>query len=308
MGLSCRLRAWGCKHGAATRRGGRSGRIDPMLVRFTKMHGAGNDFVVVDATRAPFRPSPQLLRKLSDRRFGVGCDQILVIEPPATADVDFNYRIYNADGSESGQCGNGARALARYVREAGLSDKDAIRVRTATSTLSLSQAGDGRYCVDMGVPRLQPAEIPFDADARAPRYTLTLDNGAVVEIGAASMGNPHAVLLVDDVDTAPVAEIGLLLQRHPAFPQSVNAGFLQVLSRQRARLRVYERGVGETLACGSGACAAAVVGRIWGMFDARVALELRGGELQIEWEGEGRPVLMTGPAETVFKGEFEWPN
>jgi diaminopimelate epimerase len=262
-----------------------------MLVRFTKMHGAGNDFVVVDATRAAFRPSPQLLQKLSDRRFGVGCDQILVIEPPATADVDFNYRIYNADGSESGQCGNGARALARYAYR--------ILVR---------QAGDGRYCVDMGVPRLQPAEIPFDADARAPRYTLTLDNGAVVEIGAASMGNPHAVLLVDDVDTAPVAEIGTLLQRHPAFPQSVNAGFLQLLSRQRARLRVYERGVGETLACGSGACAAAVVGRIWGLFDARVVLELRGGELQIEWEGEGRPVLMTGPAETVFKGEFEWPN
>jgi diaminopimelate epimerase len=279
-----------------------------MKLQFTKMHGAGNDFVVVDATRAPFKPTPQLLQKLGDRRFGVGCDQILVIEPPSAPDVDFNYRIYNADGSESGQCGNGARALARYVHESGLSAKDAIRVRTATSTLSLMQAGEGRYRVDMGAPRLDPAEIPFDAEARAPRYTLTLDNGAVVEIGVVSMGNPHAVLLVNDVDTAPVAEIGALLQRHPAFAQSVNVGFLQVLSPQQARLRVFERGVGETLACGSGACAAAVIGRLWGLLDARVALQLRGGELVIEWEGEGRPVLMTGPAETVFKGEIEWPN
>jgi diaminopimelate epimerase len=279
-----------------------------MKLQFTKMHGAGNDFVVIDATRTPFTPTPQLLQKLSDRRFGVGCDQVLVIEPPSAPGVDFDYRIYNADGSQSGQCGNGARALARYVHESGLSAKDAIRVRTATSTLSLSPAGDGRYSVDMGLPRLQPNEIPFDAPARAPRYTLTLDNGAIVELGAASMGNPHAVLLVDDVDTAPVAEIGGLLQRHPAFGQSVNVGFLQVLSPQQARLRVFERGVGETLACGSGACAAAVVGRLWGLLDARVVLQLRGGELVIEWEGEGRPVLMTGPAETVFKGEIEWPN
>lgn len=279
-----------------------------MRLQFTKMHGAGNDFVVVDATRVPFKPTPQLLQKLSDRRLGVGCDQILVIEPPSAPDVDFNYRIYNADGSESGQCGNGARALARYVQEAGLSAKDAIRVRTATSTLSLMQAGEGRYRVDMGAPRLDPAEIPFDAEARAPRYTLTLDNGAVVEIGVASMGNPHAVLLVDDVDTAPVTEIGALLQRHPAFAQSVNVGFLQVLSPQQARLRVFERGVGETLACGSGACAAAVVGRLWGLLDARAVLRLRGGELVIEWVGEGQSVFMTGPAETVFKGEIEWPN
>ncbi len=279
-----------------------------MKLQFTKMHGAGNDFVVVDATQTPFKPTPQLLQKLGDRRFGVGCDQILVIEPPSAPDVDFNYRIYNADGSESGQCGNGARALARYVRESGLSAKAAIRVRTATSTLSLAQAGDGQYRVDMGAPRLDPGEVPFGVTARAPRYTLTLDSGGVVEIGVVNMGNPHAVLLVDDVDTAPVAEIGVLLQRHPAFPQSVNVGFLQVLSPQRARLRVYERGAGETLACGSGACAAAVVGRLWGLLDAKVTLQLRGGELLIEWDGEGQPVLMTGPAETVFKGELEWPN
>ncbi|WP_370306420.1 diaminopimelate epimerase [Sinimarinibacterium flocculans] len=279
-----------------------------MQVRFTKMHGAGNDFVVIDATAAPFRPTPSLLQRLADRRFGVGCDQILVVEPPAAPDVDFNYRIYNADGSESGQCGNGARALARYVRESGLSDKRAIRVRTATATMMLEQAGDGLYRVDMGVPQFDPAAIPFDAAERSDRYALTLDGGAVVEIGAVNMGNPHAVMRVGDVDTAPVEQVGRLLQAHASFPQSVNAGFLQIVDRGRARLRVFERGVGETLACGSGACAAAVVGRIWGLLDARVDMQMAGGVLTIEWDGQGGPVLMTGPAETVFTGEIEWPN
>ncbi|MEQ1438827.1 diaminopimelate epimerase [Fontimonas sp. SYSU GA230001] len=279
-----------------------------MKLRFTKMHGAGNDFVVIDATRRPFAPTPQLLRRLTDRRFGVGCDQVLVIEPPSTPDVDFDYRIFNADGSESGQCGNGSRALARYVREAGLSAKDRIRVRTSTSVLELACVDGGLFRVDMGLPRLEPAQIPFAAAARAPRYTLTLANGDAVEIGAVSMGNPHAVLRVDAVDDAPVEQIGKALQAHPAFPQSVNVGFLQVLSPARARLRVYERGVGETLACGSGACAAAVVGRLWGLLDAVVDMELRGGTLRIEWQGEGQPVLMTGPAEAVFTGEIEWPN
>lgn len=279
-----------------------------MQVRFTKMHGAGNDFVVIDATAAPFRPTRSLLQRLADRRFGVGCDQILVVEPPASPDVDFNYRIYNADGSESGQCGNGARALARYVRESGLSDKRAIRVRTATATMMLEQAGDGLYRVDMGVPQFDPAAIPFDAAERSDRYALTLDGGAVVEIGAVNMGNPHAVMRVGDVDTAPVEQVGRLLQAHASFPQSVNAGFLQIVDRGRARLRVFERGVGETLACGSGACAAAVVGRIWGLLDARVDLQMAGGVLTIEWDGQGGPVLMTGPAETVFTGEIEWPN
>lgn len=272
------------------------------------MHGAGNDFVVIDATRTPFRPTPQLLQKLTDRRFGVGCDQVLVIEPPSVADVDFDYRIFNADGSESGQCGNGSRALARYVREAGLSTKDRIRVRTSTSVLELARVDGDLYRVDMGQPRLEPAEVPFAAAARAPRYALTLGSGAAVEIGAVSMGNPHAVLLVDSVDDAPVEQIGKALQAHPAFPQSVNVGFLQVLTPARARLRVYERGVGETLACGSGACAAAVVGQLWGLLGATVDLELRGGTLRIEWQGEGHPVLMTGPAETVFTGEIEWPR
>ncbi|SFF51206.1 diaminopimelate epimerase [Fontimonas thermophila] len=279
-----------------------------MRLAFTKMHGAGNDFVVIDATRTPFAPTPALLRRLTDRRFGVGCDQVLVIEPPSTPDVDFDYRIFNADGSEAGQCGNGARALARYVREAGLSDKDRIRVRTSTSVLELGYAGDGLYTVDMGVPRLDPDEIPLRVGARAIRYALTLDGIGAVEFGAVSMGNPHAVLPVAAVETAPVESLGAALQAHPAFPQSVNVGFLQVISRERARLRVCERGVGETLACGSGACAAAVIGQLWGLLGEDVAMELRGGVLRIRWPGEGHPVQMTGPAETVFRGEIEWPS
>ncbi|SEQ25246.1 diaminopimelate epimerase [Solimonas aquatica] len=279
-----------------------------MKLQFTKMHGAGNDFVVIDATRRPFSPTPALLHRLADRRFGVGCDQILVVEPPSAGDVDFNYRIFNADGSEVGQCGNGSRALARYVREHGLSDKPRIRVRTATSVLELAQVDASHYCVDMGVPRLEPAQIPFKAAARAARYTLTLDNGEPLEIGVASMGNPHAVIRVEDVDLAPVHELGRALQQHPAFPQSVNVGFLQVQARDRVRLRVYERGTGETLACGSGACAAVVVGRLWGLLDEKVKVVVRGGELEIQWPGENQTVLMTGPAETVFEGEIEWPN
>lgn len=279
-----------------------------MKLHFTKMQGAGNDFVVVDATRAPFRPDPALLRHLSDRRFGVGCDQILVVEPPSASDVDFDYRIFNADGSEVGQCGNGSRALARFVRERGLSAKDVIRVRTQTSVLELRYAGGNRYRVDMGVPRLAPEQIPLLIESRELLYQLRLSNGERVEFGAASMGNPHAVLAVDDVDLARVHELGESLQQHPAFPQSVNVGFLQVLDRQHVRLRVYERGAGETLACGSGACAAVVVGRLWGRLDARVEVQVRGGELTIEWAGENTPVLMTGPAETVFEGELEWPN
>jgi diaminopimelate epimerase len=279
-----------------------------MKLHFTKMHGAGNDFVVIDATARRFRPEPGLLERLSDRRFGVGCDQILVVEPPSTPDVDFDYRIFNADGSEVGQCGNGSRALARFVRERGLSDKTTIRVRTQTSVLELCHVDGDRYRVDMGVPRLEPADVPFTAAARAERYTLTLAQGAPLEIGVASMGNPHAVIAVADVDSAPVATLGAALQSHPAFPQSVNVGFLQVVDLAHARLRVYERGAGETLACGSGACAAVVVGRLWGQLGAAVDVQVRGGQLTIEWAGEGQPVLMTGPAVTVFEGDIEWPN
>ena len=279
-----------------------------MKLHFTKMHGAGNDFVVIDATRKPFAPTPALLHRLSDRRFGVGCDQILVVEPPTTPDVDFNYRIFNADGGEVGQCGNGSRALARFVRERGLTDKSLIRVRTQTSVLELQHVAGDQYRVNMGVPRFEPAEIPFKAAAREARYQLRLDDGEAVVFGAASMGNPHAVIAVTDVDLARVHELGASLQRHLAFPRSVNVGFLQVLDRGHVRLRVYERGVGETLACGSGACAAVAVGRVWNQLDARVEVEVRGGQLVIEWNGDNEPVLMTGPAATVFEGEMEWPN
>ncbi len=279
-----------------------------MKLQFTKMQGAGNDFVVIDATRTPFEPTPALLQRLTDRRFGVGCDQVLLIEPASAADVDFDYRIFNADGTEVGQCGNGSRALARYVHEHGLSSKDTIRVRTRTSVLELSQVADRQYRVNMGVPRLQPDQIPFSAAAQAERYTLTLNGGERLEMGAVSMGNPHAVIRVADVDAAPVTALGMQLQQHPAFPESVNVGFLQILDPEHVRLRVYERGAGETLACGSGACAAVVVGRLWQELGAQVEVQVRGGRLTIEWGGAGQPVLMTGPAETVFQGEIEWPN
>lgn len=276
-----------------------------MHLSFTKMHGTGNDFVVIDATRARFQPTPALLRRLTDRRFGVGCDQVLVVEAASRPDVDFDYRIFNADGSEVGQCGNGSRCLARFVAAQGLSDKPRLRVRTSTSILELERRADGLVTVNMGAPRFEPRDIPFDAPARERRYAREVD-GQRIEFGAVSMGNPHLVMEVPDVDRAPVDTVGPRLEPHSAFPQRVNVGFLQIVSRDRVRLRVYERGAGETLACGSGACAAVAVGRLWGRLDERVTVEVRGGELIIEWQGEGQPVLMTGPAETVFKGELEW--
>jgi diaminopimelate epimerase len=279
-----------------------------MKLRFTKMHGAGNDFVVVDATRVPFKPTPQLLSRLADRHFGVGCDQILVIEPAQESGVDFNYRIFNADGSEVGQCGNGSRCLARFIRDHQLSSKDVIRVRTKTSLLDLHLQADGQVRVNMGVPRLLPAEIPFVATKRAARYRLQLDGGITVEFAAVNMGNPHAVMEVVDVETARVAEIGDTLQQHADFPQSVNVGFMQIVDRTHIALRVNERGAGETLACGTGACAAVVAGSLWGRLDEKVNVRVRGGMLLIEWGGEGQPVWMTGPAETVFTGEIEWQN
>ncbi len=272
------------------------------------MHGLGNDFVVLDATQSPFRPTPEQARWLADRRLGVGCDQILVVEPPSAAHLDFDYRIFNADGSESGQCGNGARCLAKFIRRRGLSGKSTLRVRTCSGELMLEHRPDGMVRVDMGVPRLDPKMVPFTAAARSPRYTLTLDGGSLLEIGAASIGNPHVVIPVQDVAVAPVAELGAAVQRHPAFPESANVGFLQVLDSARAKLRVFERGVGETPACGSGACAAAVVGQVWGLLGTNVSIEVPGGALQIEWAGDGQPVFMTGPAETVYEGTFEWPG
>ena len=279
-----------------------------MNLRFTKMHGAGNDFVVIDATREPFKPTPALLAQLGDRRFGVGCDQILVIDPPAAADVDFNYRIYNSDGSESGQCMNGARCFARYVHDHGLTGKREMRIRTRTSTMELQLLADGQVRLNAGVPRLEPKEIPLLAGKRALYYPLKLDDGTPVEIGAVGMGNPHAVLRVEDVESAPVERYGVALQRHASFPESVNVGFLQIIHGGRVALRVYERGAGETLACGSGACAAVVAGRLWGHLRDSVEVAARGGMLVVEWEGEGQPVWLTGPAATVYTGELQWQN
>lgn len=272
---------------------------------FTKMHGLGNDFVVVDATGTPFRPTAEQASVLADRRYGVGCDQVLVIEPPSADGADFDYRIYNSDGSESGQCLNGARCVARFIRDRGLSRSERLRLRTKTTRIEVQLLEDGQVRVDAGAPRLEPRDVPFTAAARAERYSVAVAGSAMLEIGVASMGNPHAVTEVPDVEGAPVEAIGQALQRHPAFPERVNVGFLQVVDSGHAKLRVYERGAGETLACGSGACAALVVGRLWGRLDARVVMQLRGGRLVMEWGGEGQPVFMTGPAVTVFRGELD---
>ena len=271
-------------------------------LRFTKMEGLGNDFVVVDATRAPFTLSPAKIRRLADRRFGVGCDQVLVVEP-ARAGGDFRYRIFNADGGEVEQCGNGARCFVVYVREHGLTDRREIRVETAGGMIVPRLEDDGEVTVDMGVPRFGPDEIPFVGGTGA--ITEPLDvAGTVVTISALSMGNPHAVQVVDDVDAAPVETLGPLIERHPRFPKRVNAGFMQIVDRANIRLRVYERGAGETLACGTGACAAVVAGRRRGLLDERVHVATRGGELTIAWPGARSPVTMKGPAHTVFEGEW----
>jgi diaminopimelate epimerase len=275
-----------------------------MRYRFTKMHGLGNDFVVLDGVRQPLHVTPALAARLADRRFGIGCDQVLLVEPPRLPGTDFHYRIFNADGSEVEQCGNGARCFARYVRDTGLTAKAEIPVGTAAGPILLRVRPDGEVSVNMGVPRLRPADIPFVADAQAPRYALDVD-GERLAIGAVSMGNPHAVLAVADVDSAPVAALGPRIEHHPRFPNLVNVGFLQVQDRDRVRLRVWERGAGETLACGTGACAAVVAGRLWGLLDTDVAVTLPGGTLVIHWPGVGEPVQMTGPATRVFDGEID---
>ncbi len=287
-----------------------------MRLRFTKMQGAGNDFVVLDATRAPLPLSREQLRRLGDRRFGVGADQILVVEGSATPGVDFRYRIFNgASGDEVEQCGNGARCFVRYVVDHRLSDKTTLQVETVNNRLELHLGSDGRVTVDMNRPRFEPRELPFDVAGLVPRevrgfalWPLDVD-GTRIEVAVLSMGNPHAVLRVDDVDAAPVTTLGPRIERHPRFARGVNVGFVQVLSRDRVRLRVWERDAGETLACGTGACAAVVAGIRLGWLDARVDVDTRGGRLTIEWAGaQGggwAPVLMTGPAETVFEGEIE---
>ncbi len=280
-----------------------------MKIRFTKMHGLGNDFVVLDAIHQNFVPTPAQARFLADRHFGIGCDQILVVERAQTPGVDFRYRIFNADGGEVEQCGNGARCFVRFVHEQGLTDKREIRVETQSGLITLRLEVDDQVTVDMGAPRFLPAEIPFAADADAVVHSLAVDN-AQIDISVISMGNPHAVQVVTDVDAAPVARFGPLIESHPRFPRRVNAGFMQIVDRHAIRLRVYERGTGETLACGSGACAAVVAGIRRGLLDSPVRVSMRGGELTIAWDGAtgNKPVMMTGPAITVFSAEIELPS
>jgi diaminopimelate epimerase len=289
-----------------------------MRISFTKMQGAGNDFVVLDETRGRLGLTPGQYRFLGDRHFGVGADQILSVRPSPAAGIDFEYVIHNADGAEVEQCGNGSRCFARFVRDKGLTDKDVIRVQTMKGVIEPRLTADGRVTVNMGAPVLDPAQVPFDATGLTLQsqgswgnWPLTIADtarAAPVLVAAVSMGNPHGVLQVADVDTAPVTTLGPAVQASSRFPQGVNVGFMQVVDRGHIRLRVYERGVGETLACGTGACAAVVAGIQLGLLDSPVAVQTRGGELNIAWGGVGQPVLMTGPATTVFQGEIDIPD
>ncbi|MBB3177052.1 diaminopimelate epimerase [Variovorax sp. Sphag1AA] len=289
-----------------------------MRIRFTKMQGAGNDFVVLDETHGPLGLGAAQYRFLADRHFGVGADQILSVRPSPAEGVDFQYVIHNADGGEVEQCGNGARCFMRFVHEHGLTPKRTVRVQTLSGVIEPRMGADGRVTVDMGAPIFEAARVPFDTAGLTPlhengwhKWHLALGthaDSAIVSVAVLSMGNPHAVQLVDDVDTAPVAKQGPLIEHHPRFPQRVNAGFMQVVDRSHVRLRVFERGAGETLACGTGACAAVVAGIRLGLLESRVDVETRGGLLTIEWAGEGEPVLMTGPAVTVFEGDIEVPD
>ncbi|MCG2576014.1 diaminopimelate epimerase [Dechloromonas sp. XY25] len=275
-----------------------------MKLKFSKMHGLGNDFVVLDGVRQQVSLSPEQLVYLADRHFGVGCDQILLVEKAGQPGIDFRYRIFNADGGEVEQCGNGARCFVRFVHDQGLTDKRQIRVETLRGTIEPRLEADGNVTVDMGEPRFLPAEIPFMADEDVIIHLLDVAD-ETLETSVVSMGNPHAVQVVDSVDTHPVGEHGPLIERHERFPQRVNAGFMQIIDRHSIKLRVYERGSGETMACGTGACAAAVAGIRRGLLDSPVRVTTRGGDLSIAWGGPGRPVLMTGPAVTVFSGEIE---
>jgi diaminopimelate epimerase len=274
------------------------------MINFTKMHGLGNDFMVVDAINQQIDLSAEQVRRLSDRHFGVGFDQLLLVEKPESDNADFKYRIFNADGSEVDQCGNGARCFARFVRDKQLSDKDEIRVDTNAGQLLLRFDADGLITVNMGVPRHKPAEIPVLADQEARFYSVVV-NDTEKAFGAVSMGNPHAVLQVIDVKTAPVSDVGLSLENHAFFPERANIGFMQVIDRQHIKLRVFERGAAETLACGSGACAAVVIGIEHHQLDHDVSVELPGGHLKVSWAGRGEPVYMTGPAVSIFDGQIE---
>lgn len=271
-----------------------------MNIRFSKMHGLGNDFMIINAIDRPLHPHAELIRQWSDRRTGIGFDQLLLVEPTDRDDADFRYRIYNADGGEVEQCGNGARCFARFVSDQGLTDRTSIPVHAGNDIIVLNIRDDGQVQIDMGTPRFAPESLPFNAQQQE-RYILTLADRAI-EVGAVSVGNPHAVMLVEDIRLAPVAALGPQIASHELFPRGVNAGFMQIIDSGHIRLRVHERGAGETTACGTGACAAVAVGRHWQMLDEHVEVSLAGGELDIVWPGEGSPVLMTGPTAHVFDG------
>lgn len=275
-----------------------------MQLRFTKMHGLGNDFMVIDAISQKVRLNADLVRELADRNRGVGFDQLLLVEPPSEPDMDFDYRIFNADGSEVEHCGNGARCFAQFVREKGLVLRDRIQVKTARGKAVLNITGRDLVEVDMGAPILEPALIPFQAEAQSNLYRVAIEGEGEIELGAVSMGNPHAVVVVDSVESAPVADLGPILESHPRFPNRVNVGFMEIVSRSEIRLRVFERGAGETQACGTGACAAVVSGVLRGLLDSDVKVRLTGGDLQISWRGEGTSVMMTGPVASVYEGQI----
>ncbi len=276
------------------------------MLKFSKMHGLGNDFIVIDAIRQSVSLTTAQVRFLADRHFGIGCDQLLLVEKSDHADVDFRYRIFNADGGEVSQCGNGARCFAQFVYDNELTKKTTIAVETGSGVIYPTLQHDGQISVDMGQPRFLPEQVPFRVAEAANTYMLAIEPGHQVEIAALSMGNPHAVMLVDDVDTAPVLEIGPLIEAHPQFPERVNVGFMQLVSHDAIKLRVYERGAGETSACGTGACAAVVSGIRRGLLARDVTVQLSGGQLQISWPNEQASVTMTGPATHVFDGEIAW--
>ncbi len=273
---------------------------------FTKMHGLGNDFVVIDAVRQTIALSPETIRRIADRRLGVGCDQVLIVEPSPVPGVDFGYRIFNADGGEVQQCGNGARCFARYVYEEGLTDKTTITAHTPAGVITLERLAQGEVRVDMGPVRMAPADVPFIAPEPSVVYSVDV-GGRKRELTVLSLGNPHAVQVVQDVERAPVADEGPRIMNHPRFPEGVNAGFLQIVDRRTVRLRVYERGAGETPACGSGACAAVAAGRLRGLLDDRVDVQLRGGRLTVSWDGQGS-VWMQGPTCRVYDGQWGGQN
>jgi len=276
-----------------------------MSLEFTKMQSLGNDFVVLDGVSRSIEISPSIARRIADRHFGVGCDQILLVEPDSTA--DFKFRIFNQDGSEVEQCGNGARCFAQFVRQKGLTDKDDISVQTVNARMLLTVRPDQSVRVEMGIPQFDPTKIPFEASGSADVYTLSLDE-LEVEISAVGIGNPHSVMQVEDIDSIPVEILGPQIEGHRRFPQRVNAGFMQIVSSQHIRLRVYERGVGETLGCGSGACAAVAAGIARGLLSRSVRVSLPGGDAMVDWQGKNHPIFLSGPAHTIFSGEIDLDN